>query len=148
MLPKGISNYKELVDGQYYYIDKTMYIEKLERLADKRLIFLRPKRFGKTLFTSILENYYDVDKKDKFEELFGETYIGKNPTALRNSYYILYFNFSGVNTESREKVIESFHGEIKRGINKFVDKYNLKFSIDDYETIEILQKNFFDKFEL
>ena len=111
-LPFGVSNYEELMRYNCYYIDKTKYIEMLENLNSRRLMFLRPRRFGKTLFTSILENYYDIDKKDKFDKLFGETYIGKNPTALRNSYYILYFNFSGVNTDSREKVIESFYIEV------------------------------------
>ena len=58
-LPNGISNYEELIEEDYYYVDKTMYIEKLESLSDKRIMFLRPRKFGKTLFTSMLENYYD-----------------------------------------------------------------------------------------
>ena len=61
-LPYGISNYEELVEDGYYYVDKTMYIEKLENLAEKRILFLRPRKFGKTLFTSTLENYYDFKK--------------------------------------------------------------------------------------
>ena len=93
-MPYGISNYEELVNDNYYYVDKTMYIEKLENLAEKRIIFLRPRKFGKTLFTSTLEYYYDIKAKDKFEKLYGETYIGKNPTTLKNSYHILRFNFS------------------------------------------------------
>ena len=68
-LPYGISNYEELVEDGYYYVDKTMYIEKLENLAEKRILFLRPRKFGKTLFTSTLENYYDFKKVDKFETL-------------------------------------------------------------------------------
>ena len=92
-LPYGISNYEELVEDGYYYIDKTKYIEKLENLAEKRILFLRPRKFGKTLFTSTIENYYDIKKEAKFQELFGETYIGKNPTKLKNSYYVLKFNF-------------------------------------------------------
>ena len=99
-LPNGISNYEELVEDGYVYVDKTPYIEKLESLSDKRIMFLRPRKFGKTLFTSVLENYYDVLKKDKFEKLFGETYIGKNPTPNKNSYDILKFNFSGIDTEN------------------------------------------------
>ena len=69
-LPYGISNYEELVEDNYYYVDKTPYIEKLESLAEKRIMFLRPRKFGKTLFTSMLESYYDIKKKDKFEKLF------------------------------------------------------------------------------
>ena len=68
-LPYGISNYEELITDGYIYVDKTPYIEKLENLAEKRIMFLRPRKFGKTLFTSTLENYYDIKKQDKFEEL-------------------------------------------------------------------------------
>ena len=66
-LPYGISNYEELIEDGYYYVDKTQYIEKLENLAEKRILFLRPRKFGKTLFTSTLENYYDKEKAEKFE---------------------------------------------------------------------------------
>ena len=107
-LPKGISNYEELVTEGYYYVDKTMYIEKLENLEDKRIMFLRPRKFGKTLFTSVLENYYDIQKPDKFEELFAGTYIEKNPTINKNSYHILKFNFSGINTETVESTMNGF----------------------------------------
>ena len=61
-LPYGISNYEELIEDNYYYVDKTEYIEKLEKLAEKRIMFLRPRKFRKTLFTSTLENYYDLKK--------------------------------------------------------------------------------------
>ena len=99
-LPKGISNYEELIYDGYYYVDKTKYIEELENLFDKRIMFLRPRKFGKTLFTSTLENYYDILKKDKFEDLFQNTYIGQNPTSNRNCYHILRFNFSGIDTRN------------------------------------------------
>lgn len=79
-----------------------MYIEKLEDLAEPYIMFLRPRKFGKTLFTSTLEHYYDINQKDKFEKLFSETYIGKNSTKLKNSYHILKFNFSGIDTSSGE----------------------------------------------
>ena len=102
-LPNGISNYEELVEQNYCYVDKTRFIEKMEDLSDKRLMFLRPRKFGKTLFTSVLENYYDILKADKFEKLFSETYIGKNPTPNKNSYHILKFNFSGIDTRKHRK---------------------------------------------
>ena len=107
-LPYGISDYEKLIQGNYYYVDKTKYIEKLENLSEIYVMFLRPRKFGKTLFTSVLENYYDVKKKNKFEELFGKTYIGKNPTKLKNSYHILRFNFSGIDTSSVDATIKSF----------------------------------------
>ena len=77
-----------------------MYIEKIENLSDKTIMFLRPRKFGKTLFTSTLECYYYKNKIDKFEELFGNTYIGKNPTKNKNKYCILRFNFSGISTNT------------------------------------------------
>ena len=79
-MPYGISNYEKIVSDGYYYVDKTKYIEKLENLWTPYIMFFRPSKFGKTLFTSVLENYYDKNKSDKFDELFGNTYIGKNPT--------------------------------------------------------------------
>ena len=74
-LPYGKSNYKELVEKNYLYVDKTKYIEKLENINDTFIFFLRPRRFGKSLFTSVLENYYYENKKDEFEVLFKDTDI-------------------------------------------------------------------------
>ena len=72
-LPYGISDYQRLIENEYYYVDKTKHIEKLENLSEPYIIFLRPRKFGKTLFTSTLENYYDIKKADKFDELFKNT---------------------------------------------------------------------------
>ena len=146
-LPYGISNYDELVEGNYYYVDKTKYIEKLESLAEKRIMFLRPRKFGKTLFTSVLENYYDVNKKDKFEELFKETYIGKNPTEMKNSYYILRFNFSGINTKDEETTMEGFKGKVTDSIQKFVNRYELDFYINPELSTEGLLNSLIVAFE-
>ena len=66
-LPYGISDYERLKENDYYYVDKTIYIEKLENIAEPYIMFLRPRKFGKTLFTSTLENYYDIKKKEKIE---------------------------------------------------------------------------------
>ena len=146
-LPYGISNYDELVEGNYYYVDKTKYIEKLESLAEKRIMFLRPRKFGKTLFTSVLENYYDVNKKDKFEELFKETYIGKNPTEMKNSYYILRFNFSGINTKDEETTMDGFKGKVTDSIQKFVNRYELDFYINPELSTEGLLNSLIVAFE-
>ena len=121
-LPNGISNYADLVEQGYYYVDKTKYIEKLEELSDKTIMFLRPRKFGKTLFTSVLENYYDILREDKFEKLFGETYIGKNPTVNKNRYMILNFDFSGINTETSETTMEGFKLKTTSSIKKFVQQ--------------------------
>ena len=146
-LPYGVSNYDELVEENYYYVDKTKYIEKLEDLAEKRIMFLRPRKFGKTLFTSVLENYYDVNKKDKFEELFGETYIGKNPTEMKNSYYILRFNFSGINTKDEETTMEGFKENVKDSIQKFVNRYEIDFYINPKLSTEGLLNSLITAFE-
>ena len=140
-LPYGISNYEELVEDGYYYVDKTMYIEKLENLAEKRILFLRPRKFGKTLFTSTLENYYDFKKADKFEKLYGNTYIGKNPTKQRNSYHILKFNFSGIDTSDEETTMKGFKKEVASSIEVFVKKYGLDFYINTDDEAENILDN-------
>ena len=147
-LPNGISNYEELVEQNYYYVDKTMYIEKLESLSDKRIMFLRPRKFGKTLFTSMLENYYDILKENKFESLYEETYIGKNPTKLRNSYHILKFNFSGVDTSTEDSAIQGFRENVQIGIQKFVNNYDLDFYINPELTTEGLLSSIFEAFRI
>ena len=100
-LPIGVSNYEKLIENDYYYVDKTQYIEQIEKIANTSIIFLRPRKFGKTLFTSTLENYYDILKANKSDNLFKETYIGKNPTKLRNSYHILKFKIGRASWRER-----------------------------------------------
>ena len=145
-LPYGISNYEELVEDNYYYVDKTKYIEKLEELSEKRIMFLRPRKFGKTLFTSVLENYYDVRKTDKFEKLFGETYIGKNPTPNKNRYQILRFNFSGIDTETEETTIKGFREKVIASIERFAQNYNIDFYINPEQTTEGILNSLFEAF--
>ena len=145
-LPYGISNYEELIEDNYYYVDKTRYIEKLESLSEKRIMFLRPRKFGKTLFTSMIENYYDIKKKEKFEKLYGETYIGKNPTELKNSYYILRFNFSGINTETEETTMKGFKSKTEASIRVFVEKYGLDFYINQNDEVENILDNLLKAF--
>ena len=145
-LPYGISDYERLKENDYYYVDKTMYIEKLENLAEPYIIFLRPRKFGKTLFTSMLENYYDFKKIDKFQELFGETYIGKEPTKLKNTYHILKFNFSGIDTTDEESTIKGFKSEVASSIKLFIDKYGLDFYIKMEDEAENILDNLFKAF--
>ena len=145
-LPYGISDYESLVENIYYYVDKTMYIEKLENLAERYIMFLRPRKFGKTLFTSTLENYYDILKEEKFEKLYGETYIGKNPTKLKNSYYILKFNFSGINTRNETTTMASFKREIASSIGVFVERYGLNFYVNEESEPEDILDNLLKAF--
>ena len=145
-LPYGISNYQELIEDDYYYVDKTKYIEKLENLAEKRIMFLRPRKFGKTLFTSVLENYYDIKKTEEFKELYKDTYIGKNPTNLKNSYHILRFNFSGIDTTNTETTIRGFKREVASSIKVFVEKYGLDFYINEEDEAENILDNLIKAF--
>ena len=147
-LPTGISNYEELVKDNCIYVDKTMYIEKLENLSDKRIMFLRPRKFGKTLFTSTIENYYDILKKDKFEELFGNTYIGKNTTKNKNTYHVLRFNFSGIDTENEKTALHGFKRKVASSINLFVKKYSLEFNINEKDEAEDILDNLFKEFSI
>ena len=147
-LPYGISNFEELVKDGYYYVDKTKYIEKLENLPEKRIMVLRPRKFGKTLFTSVLENYYDLKKKDKFNKLFGETYIGKNPTKLKNGYHILKFNFSGINTQDEETTMKGFKENVTISIDTFVKNYKIDFYVNPELTIEGLLNSLIEAFRI
>jgi len=100
----GVANYEEIVAKGGYFVDKTQYIEKLEMIENP--VFLRPRRFGKSLWCRILECYYGVRLKDRFEELFGRTWIGRNPTPTRNSYMVLHLDFSVVEVARKLEVIE------------------------------------------
>lgn len=99
-IPYGICNYRKLQEEGYVYVDKTMYLEKLEDVGST-LVYLRPGRFGKTLFTSMMYYYYDINSKDLFETLFKDTYVYKNPTKLKNNYYILKLDFSNIETYNK-----------------------------------------------
>ena len=147
-LPYGKSDYEQLIENDYYYVDKTRYIEKLENLPETYIMFLRPRKFGKTLFTSTLENYYDIKRTDEFEKLFGDTYIGKHSTSLKNSYHILKFNFSGIDTSSEEATIKAFKREVASSIGVFVDRYELDFYINEDDEAEGILDNLIKAFGL
>ena len=95
-IPYGVSKFEELRNRERYYIDKSDYIRLLEQRADF-LFFVRPRRFGKSLFVDMLRCYYDCNKKNDFEKLFGDLAIGKNPTKGANKYQVLALDFSKVN---------------------------------------------------
>ncbi|MBE2279739.1 MAG: AAA family ATPase, partial [Ignavibacteriaceae bacterium] len=136
-IPYGISNFEAIKDDNCYYVDKTKYLELLEELNEKYLFFLRPRKFGKSLFISLLEYYYGIEYKDKFDTLFGEYYIGKNPTPKANSYYILRFDFSSIMTSSNEETFRGFRKKVIDGVKYFNNSYKL-FSRD--ELTEILEE--------
>ena len=94
-IPYGMQNFEDIIKRDCYYVDKTPFIELVEE-SNMYFFYIRPRRFGKSLTLSMLENYYDINKKDQFEELFGKLYIGKYPTPERNSYLVIHLNFSEV----------------------------------------------------
>ena len=97
-IPYGMMNFVAIREDNCYYVDKTRFIEKVEK-ANKYFFFIRPRRFGKSLTMSMLRHYYDINQVDKFERLYGDTYIGKHPTPNHNKYLIIYLNFAVVNAD-------------------------------------------------
>lgn len=91
-IPYAIADFAELRELGFYYVDKTAHIPFLERY--KAPVFLRPRRFGKSLLVSLLAHYYDRNKASRFEELFGGTYIGQHPTQEHNRYLVIRYDFS------------------------------------------------------
>lgn len=123
-IPYGISNFEVLREKEYLYIDKTSYIELLDGYAPYQF-FIRPRRFGKSLFISMLENYYDINKEDKFQELFGDLYIGKNPTKDKNKFLIWKISFAGIDAgHGEEELRKSFNEKVNLAVEKFIDHYS------------------------
>ncbi|MCU0290266.1 MAG: AAA family ATPase [Acidobacteria bacterium] len=117
----GISDYDLLRRDNYYYVDKTKYIPLIENMG-RYLFFLRPRRFGKSLFLAVLQGYYDVQFKEDFDVLYKGTWIHTNPTAEQGSYLFLSFNFSEVDP-GRDKIDASFLNHIKRHALSFTTDY-------------------------
>ena len=137
-IPYGIGDYKKLQEENCYYVDKTKFIKIIEQSADY-LIFLRPRRFGKTLLISMLHYYYDINCKDEFNKLFGNTYIGKNKTKNANSYLVLRFDFSAIDMEDVE---QSFKDGLVLALNSFRENYNLKLNFKNENPISMFQELF------
>lgn len=132
-IPYGISNFEVLREKNYLYVDKTSYIDVLEQYAPYQF-FIRPRRFGKSLFISMLDNYYDINKKDKFEKLFGDLYIGKNPTGDRNSFLVWRISFAGVDAgHGQEELRESFNTKVTFSVKNFIVKYSNFFTGEEIE---------------
>ncbi|WLE99151.1 MAG: AAA family ATPase [Candidatus Electrothrix communis] len=121
-IPYGISHFKSLITEGYLYVDKTPFINTLEEQG-KYNILLRPRRFGKTLFISTLRHYYDIRCKDEFDALFGHLAIGRNPTPLKNSYQILFMEFSGISIKDEESIERDFALEVTKRLRIFLNEY-------------------------
>ena len=113
-----------MIESGYAYVDKTRYIELLENENNTYQFFIRPRRFGKSLFLSILENYYDLSRKNKFDSIFSKLYIGKNPTPEQGKYAVLKFNFSGLDTTNEETFRKSFNLRVQDTARLFLSYYN------------------------
>jgi len=122
-LPYGQSDFVKIMGKNYVYVDKTRYIELLENENNTYQFLLRPRRFGKSLFLSVLDHYYNLNAQNKFEALFGGLYIGRNPTAERGMYAVLKFNFSGLDTETPETFRKSFSGAVQERVIGFLEAY-------------------------
>ncbi|MDM8562261.1 AAA family ATPase, partial [Candidatus Marithioploca araucensis] len=121
--PYGFSDFDLLRRENYFYVDRTHHIRLIEE-AGNQILFLRPRRFGKSLLLSMLENYYDVAKADEFAQLFGDLAIGQNPTLRHNQYFVKKWDFSNVSPEGDNKQIENIlSDDLNESIQDFADYY-------------------------
>ncbi|MBN1486614.1 MAG: AAA family ATPase [Anaerolineae bacterium] len=132
-IPYGVADYGRMKRQGMYYVDKTHFIPLIEA-APFYLFLIRPRRFGKSLWLSVLQHYYDVNHQQNFETLFGDTYIGTHPTEERNSYLILAFNFAVVNPDVRY-VHDSFDGYGRQVVKNFLSRYTAHFTPDEAQHI-------------
>ncbi len=138
--PYGISNFETLVRTGKHYVDRTMYLAKMEDMDTRYHFFLRPRRFGKSLAVSVMEYYYGKQHRTKFEELFGRYYIGQHPTEGANAYLVLKFDFSGIRTSDTRVIEESFAARIREQLLRSLLHYRSLFSEEDFETIQSQQQ--------
>ncbi|MGM9781322.1 MAG: ATP-binding protein [Candidatus Cryptobacteroides sp.] len=124
-IPYGVSDFRSVRERNLYYVDKSMYLEKLEN-QPRTLFFIRPRRFGKSLFLNMMRTYYDKAAAGDFEFLFGSLYIGQHPTPLRNHYQVLYMDFSRV-TGNIDELPKKFNSYCCGRLDDFIDTYR-----DDY----------------
>ncbi|MBO5181756.1 MAG: ATP-binding protein [Paraprevotella sp.] len=120
-IPYGVSNFVEVVEQNQYYVDKTMYLPLLEE-QPSNLFFIRPRRFGKSIFLSMLRAYYDIAQKDKFERRFGKLWIGSRPTPLQGKFQVLFLDFSRVGGLDRT-LAENFDDYCCGGLDDFASIY-------------------------
>ena len=124
-LPYGVADFETVMKDNLYYVDKTMYIPLLEE-QPRNLMFIRPRRFGKSLLLSMLKTYYDKAKKDQFEEIFGSLWIGKHPTPLMGRYQVMHLDFSqvGGTIDELEKKFDQYLGV---QLDDFMEKYQFDY---------------------
>ena len=115
-----LSNFVAICEDNYYYGDKTRFIEKIEN--SNRYFLIRPRRFGKSLTMSMLHPSYDINAADKFERLYGDLYIGKNPTPNHNKYLVINLNFAVINADLGN-YRSALDAHCNTRFNSFCDQY-------------------------
>ncbi|MCB9017811.1 MAG: AAA family ATPase [Prevotellaceae bacterium] len=132
-LPYGISDFRKIITENFYFVDKSEIIPDLENIANF-IFLLRPRRFGKSIFSNMLAEYYDINNKECFNELFGDLYIGQHPTKEASRYMVLKFDFSTIK-KTLDELEKSFDEQCKIVIKGFLEKYKDYFSESDREEI-------------
>ena len=110
-------NYRKLVEGEYFFVDHTRFLRELERYETP--VFLRPKRFGKSLWVSLLEHYYDIRFKGEFQKLFGKTDVGREPTPQANSFLVLSLDFSTIELGTVAEIERNFTLAVLADVGSF-----------------------------
>ena len=133
-IPYGVSDFVTIVEQNIYYVDKTMYIPELENQA-RNLFFIRPRRFGKSVFLGMLHAYYDIRTKDKFQQWFGNLWIGQHPTPLQGRYQVLHLDISQVGG-TIEKLEENFNFYLGMQLDGFINEYAEYYSEETKQKIK------------
>lgn len=131
----GKAHFPDIIEDNSHYIDRTDYIERLENSGESYVFFLRPRRFGKSLWISILKHYYGVQYKSQFDTLFDNLYIGKNPTPNANQYLILSFDFSGNDSENKDTIYKDFLSKTRHSIAAFLTDYDTLFTKEEAKSV-------------
>ena len=132
-VPYGVSDFRSVREDHLYYVDKTMYLPLLES-QPRNLFFIRPRRFGKSLFISMMQTYYDKAMAEEFDNLFGDLWIGQHPTRLKNRYQVLYLDFSRAGG-NMERLEENFNTYCCGRINQFIKQYRSDYPKEDVQQI-------------
>ena len=140
LIPYGMTNLEAIIRENRYYVDKTGYIPLMEE-TDHFMLFVRPRRFGKSLFVNMLSLYYDKFAEDKFDNVFGELDIAKNPTENKNRYLVLLLNFSGIKGKTIEEIEKAFNDYCNIILRDFTRKYANYFDIDEQDNINNYQSS-------
>ena len=144
LVPYGVTDFAMVIEQNLYYVDKTMFIPELEK-QPRNLFFIRPRRFGKSIFLSMLYSYYDCTQSHKFQSLFGNLWIGQHPTSLQGKYQVLFLDFSQI-TGNIDKLETKFNSYLSINLDAFVRQYS-EFYQAEMEEI-LAQEDFEEKMEL